>query len=120
MSLLRLLLSRMSLRRAVAGLALGTTLLAAGAFASAVPAAPQDVCLPVAGCITTTIPTVTIPTVTLPTVPTSTTTTTTTGGGTTPTSGSTGNATGATTTTGMAPTGPTGRRLPAPASAGRA
>jgi hypothetical protein len=41
-------------------------LLAAGAFTSAVPAAPQD-CLPVLGCLTTTIPTVPLPTVTLPT-----------------------------------------------------
>ncbi|MDX6408163.1 MAG: hypothetical protein QOE13_1234, partial [Gaiellaceae bacterium] len=41
---------------------------AAGAFTSSAPAAPQD-CLPVAGCVTTTLPTVSLP-VTLPTLPT--------------------------------------------------
>jgi hypothetical protein len=55
----------------------GGGLLASGVFSSTVPAAPQQ-CLPVVGCVTTTVPT-TVPTpppVTLPTLPTTTTTTT--------------------------------------------
>src|SRR3989442_15525486 len=79
-------------RRVLAGAAVfATGLLAAGAFSSSVPAAPQD-CLPVIGCVTTTVPSVTLPTVTLPTLPistTTTTTTTTTGGGTNSTTDST-------------------------------
>jgi hypothetical protein len=59
-------------------------LLAAGAFSPAVPAAPQQ-CLPVVGCVTTTIPSVPLPTVSVPSVPTlptsSTTTTTSSGSG---------------------------------------
>jgi hypothetical protein len=58
-------------------------LLASGMFSSAVPAAPQD-CLPVVGCVTTTIPSLPLSTVTLPTLPTSTGTTTTTTGGSPP------------------------------------
>ena len=54
-------------------------LLLAGAFTSSAPAAPED-CLPVAGCVTTTVPIVSV-TVTLPTLPG--TTTTTAGGSTT-------------------------------------
>jgi hypothetical protein len=55
-------------------------LLAAGAFSPAVPAAPQQ-CLPVVGCVTTTIPSVPLPTVSVPTLPTSSTTTTSSGSG---------------------------------------
>ena len=47
---------------------LAAGLLAASAFTSSAPAAPQD-CLPVVGCVTTTLPTVSLPGVTLPTVP---------------------------------------------------
>ncbi len=103
MTLIRLLRkdSRLPLRRAGVGLAVfAAGLLAAGTFSSDIPAAPQDVCLPVVGCITTTVPTVTPPTVTLPTTiltTTTTTTTTATGGGTT-TTGSGGNSTGSATT----------------------
>ena len=66
----------------------GAGLLASGTFSSSVPAAPQD-CVPVLGCLTTTVPSVTLPTVTLPTLPTlptSTTTGTTTSPGSTTTS----------------------------------
>jgi hypothetical protein len=42
-------------------------ILVAGAFTNSAPAAPQD-CLPVVGCVTTTVPTVSLP-VTLPTLP---------------------------------------------------
>lgn len=103
MTLLRHLrnsVSRLPVGRAVAGLAVfGAGVFAAGAFSSAVPAAPQDLCVPVVGCVTTTIPTVTLPTVTLPTTTTTTTTpTTTSGGGTTTTAGSGGNSGGSTTT----------------------
>jgi hypothetical protein len=67
-------------------------LLLAGAFTSSAPAAPQD-CLPVVGCVTTTLPTVPLPGVTLPTLPTVpvTTTTTTQGGSTTSSTTSTAN-----------------------------
>ncbi len=61
-----------------------TGVLVAGAFTSSAPAAPED-CLPVVGCITTTVPIVSVP-VTLPTLPT---TTTTSGGSTTTSSTST-------------------------------
>ena len=73
-------------------------LLLAGAVTSSAPAAPQD-CLPVVGCVTTTLPTVSLP-VTLPTVPTlpGTTTTTAPGGSTTSSTATTTDP--ATTTTG--------------------
>src|SRR3989442_15728863 len=94
-------------RRVLAGAAVfATGLLAAGAFSSSVPAAPQD-CLPVIGCVTTTFPSVTLPTVTLPTLPisTTTTTTTTTGGGTNSTTDSTSTTTTSTTATDTTKTG---------------
>jgi hypothetical protein len=97
--LLRQSISRFPVRRAVAGpVLLAGGLLAAGALSSAVPAAPRDVCLPVLGCVTTTLPTVTVPTtVTLPITTTTTTTSTTNGGGTTTTTGTNGDSTGSTT-----------------------
>jgi hypothetical protein len=76
-------------------------LLLAGALTSSAPAAPED-CLPVVGCVTTTVPIVSV-TVTVPTLPATTTlptlpgTTTTTAGGSTTTS-STGTATDSSTT----------------------
>ena len=106
MALFRLLRQRVSrsLRPAVARLAVfAAGLLVAGAFSSSLLAAPQDVCLPVVGCVTTTVPTVTVPTVTVPTLPTSTTTTTT-GGGTTTTTESGGDSSGSTTATGTTTT----------------
>ena len=66
-------------------------ILVPGAFTSSAPAASQD-CLPVVGCITTTLPTISLP-VTLPTVPTLPGTTTTT------TSPTTSTPQGSTTTT---------------------
>jgi hypothetical protein len=109
MSLFRLLrqsVSRFPLRPTVAGLAVFVAgLLAAGTFSSALPAAPKDTCLPIVGCVTTTVPTITVPTVTLPTLPTSTTTTTTTtpdGGGST--TGSGGGSNGSTTPAGTTTT----------------
>lgn len=96
--LLRQRVSQSSLRRAVAGVAaFGAGLLAAAAFSDSLLAAPKDDCLPIVGCVTTTVPTVTIPTVTLPTSTTTTTTATTTPGDTTTTSG--GGSTGSTTST---------------------
>ena len=74
-------------------------LLAAGTFSSALLAAPQDTCLPVLGCVTTSVPTVTLPTVTVPTLPTSTNTTPT-----TTTTGSSGTAGGTTISTPTTPT----------------
>jgi hypothetical protein len=50
-------------------------LLIAGAFTSSAPAAPRD-CLPVVGCVTTTLPTLPVTVPTLPTLPVTTTTTT--------------------------------------------
>ena len=52
-------------------------ILVPGTFTSSAPAAPQD-CLPVVGCITTTLPTISLPVTvpTLPTLPGTTTTTT--------------------------------------------
>jgi hypothetical protein len=73
-------------------------MLAAGAFTSSAPAAPQD-CLPVVGCVTTTLPTISLPGVTLPTVPTLPATTTTTVPGTSTMSSTTTTATSATTPT---------------------
>jgi hypothetical protein len=68
-----------SAARLVAGVGiLATGVLVAGAFTSSAPAAPQD-CLPVAGCITTVVPTVSLPGVTVPTLPTLPGTTTTSG-----------------------------------------
>ena len=94
--------TRFGPRRVLAGAAVfATGLLAAGAFSSSVPAAPQD-CLPVIGCVTTTVPSVTLPTVTLPTLPISTTTT---GGGTNSTTDSTSTTTTATTATDTSKTG---------------
>jgi hypothetical protein len=105
--LFRQSISRLPVRPAFVGLAVfAAGLVAAGAFSSAIPAAPQDVCLPVVGCVTTSLPGVTLPTVTLPTLPTSTTTTTTTtpGGGTTTVPGSGGDPTGSSTSTGTTTT----------------
>lgn len=75
--------------RVSAGIAIfAAGILVAGAFTSSAPAAPED-CVPVVGCLTTTVPIVSVP-VTLPTVPTlpgtTTTTTTTTPGSSTTTS----------------------------------
>jgi hypothetical protein len=96
--LLRQRISRFPVRCAVAGpVLLAAGLLVAGALSSAVPAAPRDVCLPVLGCITTTVPTVTVPTVTLPITNTTTTTAVTTST-TTATTGTNGDTTGSTTT----------------------
>jgi hypothetical protein len=78
---------------------LAVGMLAAGAFTSSAPAAPQD-CLPVVGCVTTTLPTVPLPGVTLPTVPTLPVTTTTTPQGTSTTSSTTTTANSGTTLTG--------------------
>jgi hypothetical protein len=76
--------------------------LAAGAFTSSAPAAPQD-CVPVLGviCVTTTMPTVSVP-VTLPTLPTLPTTTT--GTGPEDTTASSTTATGSTSTQGTTTT----------------
>ena len=74
-------------------------LLLAGAFTSSAPAAPQD-CLPVVGCVTTTLPTVSLPGVTLPTVPTLPVTTSDTTQGASTTSSTTTAANSATTPTG--------------------
>jgi hypothetical protein len=71
-------------------------MLVAGAFTSS---APAQVCLPVVGCVTTTLPTVPLPGVTVPTVPTLPVTTTTTTPGTSTTSSTTTTANSATTPT---------------------
>ena len=73
-------------------------ILAAGAFTSS---APAQVCLPVVGCVTTTLPTLPLPSVTSPTVPTLpiTTTTTTQSTSTTSSTAATTNSTPTTTTT---------------------
>jgi hypothetical protein len=57
-----------------AGLVAGGVL-AAGVLSASAPAAPEE-CLPVIGCVTTTVPSVPLPAVTLPTLPTTATTTT--------------------------------------------
>jgi hypothetical protein len=106
---LRQNIARLRVGRAVARSALlGAALLAAGTFSGTVLAAPQDVCLPIVGCITTTVPTVTLPTtVTVPTLPITTTTTTTTTvatGGSTTSAGSGGGSTGPSTPTSTATT----------------
>jgi hypothetical protein len=77
----------------------GAGLLVAGAFTSSAPAAPED-CLPVVGCLTTTVPIVSVP-VTLPTLPTlpGTTTTTTPDGSTTTSSTATTTDSSSSTTT---------------------
>jgi hypothetical protein len=104
--LLRQSVSRLPVRPAFVGLAVfAAGLVAAGTFSSAIPAAPQDVCLPVIGCVSTSVPSVTLPTATLPTLPTTTTTTATTpGGGTTTVAGSGGDPGGSTTSTGTTTT----------------
>lgn len=56
-----------------AGLLAGGAL-AAGVLSKPAPAAPEE-CLPVIGCVTTTIPSIQLPTVTVPTLPTTTGTT---------------------------------------------
>lgn len=71
-------------------------MLLAGTFTSS---APAQVCLPVVGCVTTTLPTVPLPGVTVPTVPTLPVTTTTTTPGTSTTSSTATTATSATTPT---------------------
>jgi hypothetical protein len=65
-------------------------ILVPGTFTSSAPAAPQD-CLPVVGCVTTTLPTISLPVTvpTLPTLPGTTTTTSTPQGSTTTTSSTT-------------------------------
>ena len=71
-------------------------ILAAGAFTSS---APAQVCLPVVGCVTTTLPTLPLPGVTSPTVPTLPITTTTTTQSTSTTSSTSTTANSATTPT---------------------
>jgi hypothetical protein len=75
---------------------LAAGMLLAGAFTSS---APAQVCLPVVGCVTTTLPTVPLPGVTVPTVSTLPVTTTTTTPGTSTTSSTTTTANSATTPT---------------------
>ena len=77
-------------------------ILAAGAFTSS---APAQVCLPVVGCVTTTLPTLPLPGVTSPTVPTLPITTTTTTQSTSTTSST--STTGSTSTTANSATTPT-------------
>jgi hypothetical protein len=101
--LLRQSVSRLPVRPALVGVAVfAAGLVAAGTYSSAIPAAPQDVCLPAIGCVSTSVPSATLPTVTLPT--TTTTTTTTPGGGTTTVAGSGGDPGGSTTSTGTTTT----------------
>jgi hypothetical protein len=68
----------LSAMRALVGAAIfAGGLLVAGTFTSAAPAAPEEECLPVLGCVTTTLPSVPLPPVTTPALPTTTTTATT-------------------------------------------
>ena len=91
---------RRRLRTATRGLAgagiFAAGILVPGTFTSSAPAAPQD-CLPVVGCITTTLPIISVP-VTVPTLPTLPGTTTTT------TSPTTSTPQGSSTTTSSTPT----------------
>jgi hypothetical protein len=66
-----------SVRVLVAACVFGGGVLAAGAFSTPLPAAPEQ-CLPVVGCVTTAVPSLPVPTVTAPTLPTVPTTITTT------------------------------------------
>jgi hypothetical protein len=67
--------------RALAGAAIFAAGLAAAAtFTTASPAAPQEDCLPVVGCVTTALPSIPLPPVVAPTLPATTSPTSTSGG----------------------------------------